>query len=316
MFRTKGMALLLLAVVACDRSPRLASGADTGLALARSGRAKDSLIAVKDSLLAERQRQLSEQSTLIGDAATSARLVSEISRDLSKIKLDRSGAKAQPESPAPNTAEELATIQKKIKTVMARLNASQERVRRLRDDSTTFTARDAAQVAQLREYEKSIADLRTSVDQQRAQIAVLQSQVDSVTRVNVALSARNDSVTARANALWAHDDSVFVAAGTERELIAKGILRKEGGTKLLFGAGKTLVPSRNLDASEFRVLSKSHDTEISLPRTDKDYRVVSRHDLAYTQLASVKDQKVRGELGITDPSKFWAASKFLILVER
>ncbi len=66
-----------------------------------------------------------------------------------------------------------------------------------------------------------------------------------------------------------------------------------------------------------KALSKSHDTSISLPRTDKDYRVVSRHDLAYTQLASAtKDAKIHGELGITNPSKFWAASKFLILVER
>ncbi len=148
MIRNRSFVLLLLAAVACDRTPRLASGADTGLALARSGRAKDSLIAVKDSLLGERQRQLSEQSQLIGDAATSARLVSEIGRDLANVKLDRAGSKAQPESAAPNTAEELATIQKKIKTVMARLNASQARVRKLREDSTTFTARDEAQVAQ------------------------------------------------------------------------------------------------------------------------------------------------------------------------
>ncbi|MFN8573989.1 MAG: hypothetical protein U0132_18170 [Gemmatimonadaceae bacterium] len=316
MIRNRSFVLLLLAAAACDRSPRLASGADTGLALARSGRAKDSLIAVKDSLLGERQRQLSEQSQLIGDAATSARLVSEIGRDLANVKLERAGSKAQPESSAPNTAEELATIQKKIKTVMARLNASQARVRKLRDDSTTFTARDEAQVAQLREYERSIADLRASVEQQRQQIAVLQTRVDSVTRANVALAARNDSVTARANALFAQDDSVFVAAGTESELIAKGVLSKEGGTKLMFGRGKTLVPSRNLDMNVFRLLSKSHDTSISLPRTDKDYRVVSRHDLAYTQLASAKDAKIHGELGITNPSKFWAASKFLILVER
>ena len=54
---------------ACDRGTSIpGSPSDTGLAIARSSRAKDSLIVLKDSLLAERARQLSLQSQIIGDA--------------------------------------------------------------------------------------------------------------------------------------------------------------------------------------------------------------------------------------------------------
>ena len=46
---------------ACDRGTSIpGSPSDTGIALARSGRAKDSLILVKDSILAERQRAKAE----------------------------------------------------------------------------------------------------------------------------------------------------------------------------------------------------------------------------------------------------------------
>ena len=79
-------AIALAALGACNSTPNSTGGPDTGLALATSKHAKDSLIVLKDSLLAERQRQLSEQSQLIGDAATSARLVSEIARDLACLR--------------------------------------------------------------------------------------------------------------------------------------------------------------------------------------------------------------------------------------
>ncbi len=114
----------------------------------------------------------------------------------------------------------------------------------------------------------------------------------------------------------AHEDSVFVAIGTEKELAAKGIVRREGGTLLLFGRGKTLVPGRTLDPSVFEVMSKSKDLTIALPRTDKDYRIVSRQSLEFTDVAKPKDAMVRGSLNITDPAKFWAPSRFLILVQR
>jgi hypothetical protein len=117
-------------------------------------------------------------------------------------------------------------------------------------------------------------------------------------------------------AMAAHEDSVFLAIGTERELITRGIAREEGGNRLLFGIGRTLVPARTLDPTKFRVISKTKDQSIPLPRADKRYRLVSRHNLAYTEAASQKDGLLRGSLKITDTSAFWQASKFLILVER
>jgi len=84
----------------------------------------------------------------------------------------------------------------------------------------------------------------------------------------------------------------------------------------MFGRGKTIVPGRTLDASQFTVLSKARDKQIMLPRADKEYRIVSRQALEYTDLTKPRDAVVKGTLTITDPEKFWAPSKFLILVEK
>jgi hypothetical protein len=311
------VSLVLLA--ACDRgTPIPGAPSDTGLALARSSRAKDSLIILKDSLLAERQKQLSLQSQMIGDATTAARLVAEIERDLSRVRSLRvtGGDSAQVESAVQGVSTQLATVQKKVTALINRLNASEARLQRIRNDSAAHAANDAATMQQLREHEASIVELRTTVEQQRAEITMLEQKVDSVVRANIVLVSQRDSVIIVANTMAAREDSVFVVIGNERELSEKGLVRREGGTLLLFGRGKTMVPGRTIDPSHFTVLSKSRDRQITLPRADKDYRIVSRQALEFTDLTKPRDAVVRGTLTITDSEKFWAPSKFLILVEK
>lgn len=299
----------LALLAACNQSPPEGyKGGDTGLVLARSSRAKDSLIMVKDSLLAEKDRQMSFQSAMIGDAATTSRLISEIDRDLTKARIEVKDDK-KAESNIENASDRLAFVQKKVSVVLARLSASEARIKRMREDSAARTMLNASQAAQIAEYEKSISDLRVSVENQSREIAILTVQVDSMGRENVVLTAKN-------NAMMAHEDSVFIAIGTEKELTAKGVIRREGGTLLAFGRGKTIVPARAFEKEDFQVISKSKDLSIQLPESDKEYRIVSRQNLEFTDSVNPKESMVKGTLHVTDPDKFWAPSKYLILVRR
>jgi hypothetical protein len=299
---------LALGALACNQSPDNYTGGDTGLALARTARAKDSLVLVKDSLLAAKERQLSLQSAMIGDAATTSRLISEIDRDLSKARIQvKDDQKA--ESGIENASDRLAVVQKKVNVVLARLTASEARIRRLREDSVSRTMLNSTQAAQLVEYEQSIVDLRASVENQSREIAALTVQVDHLGRENVALSARN-------NAMSAYQDSVFVAIGTEKELTEKGVIRREGGTLLAFGRGKTIVPARSFENEDFQVFSKSKDLTIALPEMDQEYRIVSRQNLEFTDSSDPTTTMIKGALNVTDPEKFWAPSRYLILVRR
>ena len=303
------LACTLAVVAGCNQGPPEGyTGGDTGLALARSKSAKDSLVMVKDSLLAEKDKQLSIQSAMIGDAATTARLISEIDADLAKHRVQVKDNK-KVESGIDNASDRLALVQQKVNVVLNRLSASEAKIRRMREDSVSRTMLNAQQAAQIAEYEKSIADFRMAVESQSREIATLTAQVDSMGRENVALVARN-------NAMSAHEDSVFVAIGTEKELTEKGVIRREGGTLLLFGRGKTIVPARTLEAEDFQVMSKSRDLSIQLPDSQKQYRIVSRQNLEFTETTNPKEPLVKGSLNVTDPQKFWAPSRYLILVQR
>ena len=187
----------------------------------------------------------------------------------------------------------LSFPQKKVTALINRLNASEARLRQIRNDSASHAASDATTLAQLREHETALGELRTTVEAQRAEITMLEQRVDSVVRANIVLASQKDSLVIVATTMEAREDSV-----------------------LMFGRGKTMVPARTLDPSQFTVLSKSRDRQIMLPRADKEYRIVSRQALEYTDLARPRDAIVKGTLTITDSEKFWAPSKFLILVEK
>lgn len=298
---------LAATAVACKEQPRL--NADGTPALTYT--AQDSLLKVKDSVIAEKTRQLSEQSAIIGDAATSARLISDIDKDLAAVR----GLKSKKETVTnaaeteANASSKLENIQGKVRSLIARLNASEARVRKMRQDELAHAQVDSAQVQRLAEYERSIGDMRATVERQQAEIVVLTQRVDSLHSANVVLIARTTEMSAR-------EDSVFVAIGSEKDLIKRGLIKKEGGTKLMFGRGKTIVAARHLEPAQFQMISKAKDLEINLPDPNKTYRVVTRQDMHFAEPQDPKKGRVKGSLKISDPNAFWGGSKYLILVEQ
>ena len=298
---------LAATAVACKEQPR--TNADGTPALSYAG--QDSLLKMKDSVIAEKTRQLSEQSAIIGDAATSARLISDIDKDLAAVR----GLKAKKptvtnaaETEA-NASSKLENVQSKVRALIARLNASEARVRKMRQDELAHAQVDSQQVSRLADYERSIADMRATVERQQAEIVTLTQRVDSLSSANTVLIARTTEMSAR-------EDSVFVAIGSEKDLMKRGLIKKEGGTKLMFGRGKTIVAARHLEPAQFQTISKLKDLTISLPDPNKTYRIVTRQDMHFAEPQDPKKGRVKGSLKISDPHAFWGGSKYLILVEQ
>jgi hypothetical protein len=151
--------------------------------------------------------------------------------------------------------------------------------------------------------------MKATVERQQAEIVTLTQHVDSLTSANTVLIARTNEMSAR-------EDSVFVAIGSEKDLIKRGLIKKEGGTKLMFGRGKTIVAARHLEPAEFQTISKQKDLTISLPDPNKTYRIVTRQDMHFAEPQDPKKGMVKGSLKISDPNAFWGGSKYLILVEQ
>jgi hypothetical protein len=195
------------------------------------------------------------------------------------------------------------------KDMMTRVNALVSRAKQT-----------AAQLAELQQKqaatESENGELRTRIEDDVQLIADLGATIErqnaQITRLEVRLDSLNTEVRALGTRLY----KAYFVIGTEKELRDKGIVVKEGGTNLLFArTGRTLVPARALNPDAFVAVDQRELMEIQVPDTTKHYRIVSRQNLDAAQVQWRKGTRFKGNLKIEKPDEFWAASRFLILVQ-
>src|SRR5918995_7300983 len=294
--RYVGLIVVLLASLAgCDRNQ-----AELAKALAESRAAE----AQKDSLLTE--------------VLETTQFVSDLNSELAKAKVVTLEGGDPGVPGAEQDREDRKATLERIQQVISRLNESEAKLTETENRAKNAKIRNARLLAQISTYKQTIEDLKTAAEQQRTeqeaiiadqqtQIATLAGQVDNL---NFQTASLRDTV----GHLTAYKNRVYYAVGTKDELLKTGVVTKEGSKFLIFG-GTRLEPARNLDPAAFTAIDKTQQTTISLPRTDKKYKIVSRQSPSHLGSAVTKDGKVAGAVEITQPEDFWAPSKYLILVQ-
>lgn len=266
----------------------------------------------------EVQRQLEqlsvasvEKDSLLQEMAQTARLISEISSELAKVATRERLAAAKITSESPLTAER-DTLLWQVRDVVTRVRQGEGRLRDSRRRIQALTQASDSLKAQL---EGTVAQFEAALESQKQTITALSEQIQN-------LQAENASLTVKTVAL---EDTVknmataYYVIGTKQELLERGIVVEEGGSRVLFifgKRGKTLQPARDLPVSQFTPIDLRQVTEIPLPDPEAEYRVASRQSLEF--LAEPPDEKgeIRGSaLRITTPEQFWLPSKFLIIVK-
>ncbi len=273
----------------------------------------DSLVAIKNDLLNE--------------VMTSTRFVNDINTELTKLKsrqpADRLNAKMLTESDISSMKDERAAVVQHIHALVMRLDSSEARVASLRSRASRLASRDSTLLAQVAEYEKTITDLRQTVEQQKAeyestisrqnvQIASLNSKVDTVTQENVRLAGEKTALTDTVSELTTEKNTAYYAVGTKDELVQRGILVEEGHKRFLLVGSRSVAPARDLDPSKFTKIDRLHDRVINFP--EGDYTILTRQNPAYASPLVAKDGKLSGGLRVDQPERFWENSKFLIVI--
>ena len=183
------------------------------------------------------------------------------------------------------------------------LAESRKREQRLRGENEKFRA-------ELESDQKMIADLNAAIERQTITIATLQSSVDSLSGETARLATELHEVGT------AHHRAYYVI-GREQDLLAKGLVVREGGANLLVArVGRTLQPARTLDRTQFTEIDQRHLTEIAMPDTAKRYRIVSRQSLDEADVKDRERTSFRGPLRITNTDRFWSPSRYLIIVQQ
>lgn len=247
-----------------------------------------------------------QRDRLLGEVAENTRLVSEISRELAKVnvparRLKLTGAESPLRASRDTLMQKIRYITARVHDLEPRLKESEQRVKDLTNVSDSLRNQLGA----------TLQNLQGVIDGQKETIAALTEQVDRLTAENAALKDTISNMATVAN-------TVYYVVGTKDELKAKGIVVEQGGARFLFvlwKSGKTLVPGRNLDPSDFTVADRRHLSELPLPTSDKEYRIVSRQDVGALDTPPGEDGKLTGTVKIADSRRFWANSKYLIIVE-
>ena len=249
----------------------------------------------------------SQRDQLVQEMADNARLMSEIGAELARVQVPAKQLHVSSESPMraarDSVIQRIHYIAMKVNQSESRLRESEHKIRDLSvlSDSLRTT------------LDSTLANFERMVESQKATIASLTDQVTQLSAANAALA---DTV----NVLATATNRVYYVIGTEDELIQRGIIRKEGGSRFLFvlwKSGQTLVPGRQLDPSEFRVVKNKRETrEIALPDSTRPYRIASRQDLTALETPPSPGGEITGRvIKIADPERFWSTSKFLIIVQ-
>lgn len=255
---------------------------------------------------------MAQKDSLVQEVAEQSRVMSDISAELAKVQVQ--GKELAIKSESPRTALR-DSIFARINYVTDRLTAAEKQLRGSRQRISHLTKLSDSLKATLEStisnYESTIASQKTTLDDLNAQVQKLSTENADL---NVAKAALSDTVRTLAQ----ENSTVYYVVGTKDELLKRGIIREEGGSRVLFlfgKAGKTIVPARDLQPSEFTPIDKHQVTEIPLPQ-EAEYRLASQQNVDALATPPDPHGRIKGSvLKIAEPDRFWVGSKFLIIVQ-
>jgi hypothetical protein len=104
-------------------------------------------------------------------------------------------------------------------------------------------------------------------------------------------------------------NTAFYTVGTYKQLRDKKVLSKQGG---FLGLGKQPKVVSDFNQDAFTQIDVTSTKSIAINAGGKDARLISTHPNGTYKLQK-QNNKVTG-IEITDPDKFWKASKYLVVV--
>jgi predicted nucleic acid-binding Zn-ribbon protein len=210
------------------------------------------------------------------------------------------------------------------KEVLARVSALVERAKLTANQLAASRQREAALKGDKEALEKQIADAQQQIVETEAKlnddhtmIGDLGATIERQQARIAELELRVDSLVTETRVMGEKHYRAYYIVGTEKELIEKGIVEREGGANFLVAhPGRTLQPARKLDPAFFTPIDQRATREIVLPDSTKRYRIVSRQNLDNATVRERDKSTFAGPLQISDADSFWAGSRYLILVQR
>ncbi len=135
-------------------------------------------------------------------------------------------------------------------------------------------------------------------------VALSNNQAKTIEEKEEVLTEQTETI----NTQTARLNRAFYVVGTEKELKEMNVLSKEGG---VIGIGRTAKLAKDFDANAFTAVDITEFDRI--PVETKKVKVVTAHPSDSYAVNETEKGQVES-LEITNPDKFWAASRYLVVV--
>ena len=260
--------------------------------------------------LAELQVVSAQKDSLIQAVTENARLVSELSSEVARVQSPTATTGSEGRDAREQLLTDVRALTTRLEETERKLEESQQRIERLGRERADLNT----QLAQVR---TAMEDFQSTIESQRSTINALEAQLAEVREENTVLAAEKTALEDTLTTMTTEVNTVYYTVGTKDELIEKGLVTAEGGSRVLFVFGKrgeTLVPARGLEPVAFTAIDMRDVREIQLPDPEAGYRIVTHQDLSALETAPDEDGKLFGTVRIADPERFWAGNPYLIIV--
>lgn len=165
--------------------------------------------------------------------------------------------------------------------------------------------------------EKTIATLSDQLNQKNMELEYLNAQLNSLNAQVVQLESNVSILNAENNQQskvieneTAALRSAYYVIGNSKELRDANIIDREGG---LLGIGKTSKLRADFDNTMFTHIDYTQSTTIGV---NSKMKIITSHPTdSYSLVREGKDKDVVTNISISNPEKFWSASKYLVVIK-
>jgi hypothetical protein len=276
----------------------------------------------------EQEQQLAELPIVTSERDRLQGEVDRLNAEIQQVQTELSNAVMIPA--ATTESGQQASAPARVTQLVAHVTEMEEQLTAAEQRLRSVNATSATQQQQISQLETAIAEERVAMQGQRQRISQLEMSIANLEAETIRQGEVNIQLTQTVNELTDESNKVWYVVGTKEELLERGLITEEGGSRVLFifgKRGKTIVPARTLDPSMFTAADKRtlSDIQLSFATMEEDgddsdeeqarWMVVTPQNLS--AVASPLDDRGRvlgDALSITNPEQFWANSRYLIVV--
>ena len=279
-----------------------------------AGDARPDSLRVLETELARLRAIAAEKDTLLLDVQETQLFIDDIDRALTQLARPESARVAEYEERALSADDIRTEIRRKVEAIAVRIAESEARAQERAD--RIQRARRTAEGEELAELRRSIERFGEITRAQQERIVELTTRLHELEAANAELTIDRDRLFDSVATLTQRSSQAYYIAGTRDQLLRAGVVTLEGGVRLPGGRrGRSLRPAPTLRVDAYTPLDRLRDSTIALPDAGAEYEIVSAHDPAFLDSLDGRPS-LRGTLRIADPERFWAQSRFLILVRK